>query len=319
MSSDDGKKLDFVKAIASDGDVILVVGEQKVELRVHSQCLVSASKVFGAMLGPNWSEGQNLSKNSPKEIPLIEDDPKALYTICCVVHHRNDILPERISPRELLQIAIEADKYDLRTALLFAKAQWLQRKNITDMMELAYLMAAAFLFDDMDMFIEHSQALILQHQDSYIELLADSTLSQILPPNTPHLLEERRNRMRAEIGEIMLRETKNSCSCGWGKSRSDSYRDLLYEYTPLRILGTPISKVIERIQSISYDGNRQYHASTSRYDKDYYHEPAKYIATLAEKLEKAKRRVSLCLDCVQGSGETESCRFEHEDNYYRFN
>ncbi|KAK4063926.1 hypothetical protein Trihar35433_8634 [Trichoderma harzianum] len=185
MSSDDGKKLDFVKAIASDGDVILVVGEQKVELRVHSQCLVSASKVFGAMLGPNWSEGQNLSKNSPKEIPLIEDDPKALYTICCVVHHRNDILPERISPRELLQIAIEADKYDLRTALLFAKAQWLQRKNITDMMELAYLMAAAFLFDDMDMFIEHSQALILQHQDSYIELLADSTLSQILPPNTP--------------------------------------------------------------------------------------------------------------------------------------
>lgn len=125
--------------------------------------------------------------------------------------------------------------------------------------------------------------------------------------------------MRAEIGEIMLRETKNSCSCGWGKSRSDSYRDLLYEYTPLRILGTPISKVVERIQSISYDGNRQYHASTSRYDKDYYHEPAKYIATLAEKLEKAKRRVSLCLDCVQGSGETESCRFEHEEFYYRFN
>ncbi|KAL6792975.1 hypothetical protein J3E68DRAFT_383437 [Trichoderma sp. SZMC 28012] len=101
----------------------------------------------------------------------MEDDPKALYTICCVVHHRNDILPERISPRELLQIAIEADKYVLRTALLFAKAQWLQRKNITDMMEMAYLMAVAFLFDDMDMFIEHSQALILQHQDSYRVLL----------------------------------------------------------------------------------------------------------------------------------------------------
>lgn len=109
------------------------------------------------------------------------------------------------------------------------------------------------------------------------------------------------------------------CSYGWGKNRNESYRYLSYEYTPLRILGTPISKVIERIQSISYDGNRQYYASTSRYDKEYYHEPAKYIAALSEKLEKAKRRVSLCLDCVQGSDETESPKFEHKDNYYWFN
>ncbi|UKZ78405.1 hypothetical protein TrVFT333_006145 [Trichoderma virens FT-333] len=182
MDLDDGEKLDFVKDIALNGDIILVVGEQKVSLRTHSQCLVCASKVFGAMLGPNWSEGKNLSRESPKEIPLIEDDAHALYAICCVIHHRNDLVPVTFSPREVLQIAIEADKYDLQVALFYARSQWLQnKKNTTDPIDLAYLMAAAFLFDDMDMFIKHGLALILQYGGSFINLLQDSTLYQILP------------------------------------------------------------------------------------------------------------------------------------------
>ncbi|KAL7908149.1 hypothetical protein GGI35DRAFT_453480 [Trichoderma velutinum] len=311
MNSDKGEKVDFVKDIALNGDIMLVVGAQKVELRVHSQCLICASKVFSTMLGPNWSEGKNLSKETPKEIPLIEDDAKALYTICCVIHHRNDIIPETFSPREVLQIAVEADKHDLRVALHFAKAQWLQSKNTTDVMELAYLMAAAFLFDDMNMFIEYSLALILQHQGSYIGLLADSTLCQILPANTIYLLEERRNRMRAEIGEILLEEEKNSCSCGWGSSRSDRYRTLIIEYTPQKMLESRISRVIEQIKTVSYDMERKHHAA-SKHAKSYYHEPAVYITSLAEKIENAQRRACLCLDCVQSSGGTKCCRFEHE-------
>lgn len=183
-SSDNSEKLDFVKDIALNGDLILVIGKQKVALRTHSQCLICASKVFSAMLGPNWSEGENLSKESPKEIPLIEDDADALYTICCVIHHRNDILPETFSPQDVLQIAIEADKYDFRIALHYARAKWLQNQSTIDPIELAYLMAAALLFDDMKMFREHSLALILHHYGSYMRLLEDPILCQILPANT---------------------------------------------------------------------------------------------------------------------------------------
>jgi hypothetical protein len=55
-------KSDPVADISPDGDVVLVVGPRNVRLRIHSQCLRCASKVFGAMFGPHWSEGQGLSK-----------------------------------------------------------------------------------------------------------------------------------------------------------------------------------------------------------------------------------------------------------------
>jgi hypothetical protein len=46
--------------IAADGDVILVVGPEEVQLRVHSLFLKAASKPFSAMFGPDWREGHNM-------------------------------------------------------------------------------------------------------------------------------------------------------------------------------------------------------------------------------------------------------------------
>lgn len=67
------------------------------------------------------------------------------------------------------------------------------------------------------------------------------------------LLEERRNQMRAEVGGILLKETKGTCSCGWGKAEVTdtksyhmsiplcvclrfSFRKLLNRYKWLRII-----------------------------------------------------------------------------------
>jgi hypothetical protein len=116
-------KLDPVPDISPDGDVVLVVGSRNVRLRIQSQCLRCASKVFGAMFGPHWSEGQGFSKESPREVPLVEDDADALRTICCVLHHRNDDVPQSLTPKEVLQIAIEADKYGLNITLKYARVQ----------------------------------------------------------------------------------------------------------------------------------------------------------------------------------------------------
>ncbi len=184
MDSGNGVKLDPFKDISLNGDLILVIGERKARLRVHSPILSCASKVFSVMFGPNWSEGKDLSKEFPKEVTLVEDDANALYTILCVVHHRNDMVPQTLSPREVLQIAIEADKYDLRTALIYARARWLQHRDTADLLEMAYLMAAALLFDDIETFVEHGLALILRYTGSYLELLKDSVLCQILPDST---------------------------------------------------------------------------------------------------------------------------------------
>jgi hypothetical protein len=170
--------------ISPDGDVVLVVGPQNVRLRVHSQCLRCASKVFDAMFRPQWSEGQGLFKESPWEVPLVENDADALRTICCVIHHRNDDVPQSLTPNEVLQIAIEADKYDLSVALKYARKQWLKPRGSPDRVDMGCLLAAAFLFGDMDMFAAHTLALILHYQGSYLAFLDNEIISRIVPWKT---------------------------------------------------------------------------------------------------------------------------------------
>jgi hypothetical protein len=177
-------KSDPAPDIFPDGDVVLVVGPQNVRLRIHSQFLRYASKVFDAMFRPQWSEGHGLSKESPREVPLVEDNADALWTICCVIHHRNDNVPQSLTPFEVLQIAIEADKYDFSIALRYARKEWLKARGSPDRADMGCLLAAAFLFGDMDMFAAHTLALILHYQGSYLAFLDDSIISQIVPGKT---------------------------------------------------------------------------------------------------------------------------------------
>ncbi|MCJ1439292.1 hypothetical protein MMC27_008684 [Xylographa pallens] len=175
---------DRVADIAPDGDVVLIVGVENIRLRVYSQCLRSASNTFGAMFGPDWNEGQRLSKESPTEVPLLEDDAEAMRTICCVVHHRNDLVPQHLTAKEVLQISIEVDKYDLKVALKYASVEWLKPRVNAERVEMGNLLAAAFLFDNTDVFMAHTIALILHYHGSYLAFLDDEFTSQIIPSST---------------------------------------------------------------------------------------------------------------------------------------
>lgn len=133
--------------VVPDGDVILVLGSDRVHLRVASRCLRSASTVFDAMFGPDWSEGQNLSSESPKHIYLDEDDPEAMNTACLVLHRSNNATPRLPKPWGVLQVAILTDKYQLNVALKYAATFRLStRSDITNMKDKMYLLAAAFLW-----------------------------------------------------------------------------------------------------------------------------------------------------------------------------
>ena len=170
--------------VASDGDVVLLVGEQKIRLRVYSQCLRSASEVFNAMFGRHWSEGQGISSQSPRDVPLVEDDAHAMRLICSVIHHRNADIPDTLTAKEVLQIAVEADKYDLSVALKYARAQWLKPKGDEDMTDMAYLMVAASLFCDMGAFLARSLDLIINYKETYLGLLDDENISQMISLKT---------------------------------------------------------------------------------------------------------------------------------------
>jgi hypothetical protein len=93
-------------------------------------------------------------------------------------------VPQSLTPKEVLRIFIAADKYDLNVALKYASVQWLKPRDNAERVDMGYLLAAAFLFSDMDMFVVHTLELILRYKGSYLEFLDDEITSQILPGKT---------------------------------------------------------------------------------------------------------------------------------------
>lgn len=167
--------------ISPKGDIILVIGSQELRLRVSSQCLGFASKVFSVMFGPHWSEGQGLSEKSPKEVRLEEDDAAAMRTVCNVIHFCNDAVPSTITALELFQIAIVVDKYDLGVALKWATTQWLRTASSIETSDMGYVMAAAYLLRDMKRFTTSTEALLLGHSGSYLDLLEEQSVCEMVP------------------------------------------------------------------------------------------------------------------------------------------
>jgi hypothetical protein len=169
--------------LASEGDVILIVGAEHVRLRVDSQPLKCASKVFEAMFKADWNAGQELSKETPREFSLPEDDAEAMRIICCVIHHRNDLVPRYLEPKSILRIAIGVDKYDLKIAFQSAGSEllkpWCLEWDGLD--DAGYLLAASFLFDSLDKFGVYTETLVLNHTQSYLDIMKDELVRQFLP------------------------------------------------------------------------------------------------------------------------------------------
>jgi hypothetical protein len=116
------------------------------------------------------------------------------------------------------------------------------------------------------------------------------------------LLEERRNRMRAELYQLLDDGIKfvGGCSaCGFGKNRSDKYKMIQSNYGPLKMIEVPILDIIKGMEAVSCeDMARTYHSGSYR---GYYHEAPTHSETLAGKLETIQRKVGICLDCVRSS------------------
>lgn len=165
--------------VAADGDVILVVGPEKVKLRVHSLFLKTASKPFSVLFGPDWQEGHNmLDRGGPVELLLPEDNARALKLICVIIHHQNKKVPQTLAAGDVLRVAVIADKYDCVDALKFASGNWLRpSKNAPG--DLMLLTAAAYLFQNAQAFNEITRALILNYNGPYLALLCDEVESAV--------------------------------------------------------------------------------------------------------------------------------------------
>ncbi|KAM7200741.1 hypothetical protein V8F33_003672 [Rhypophila sp. PSN 637] len=326
--------------IAPDGDIILVVGggtkETPSRLRVHSRFLAAASPVFTAMFSPNWAEGQGLSSVCPKEIELPEDSPKAMDTICCVLHHQNDRVPESMDSDDLFNIAVHADKYDLIRALKLLISLWLTTSNpiyTSGMIDDGYNLTTAFIIRDSKNFTRISVNLITQYAESYSEIYKVDQLRDRLPPIILCLLEERRNKMRYEIQEIWAKGIKEACyeaypslGCKWGYQRMERYKQLCKRFNGGRTIADyRISTLIRESKKASTeDMTTQSHCTSalgcSRCSASYSshgtwvrHHTIQSEETFSCQLQTLKKRFGLCFGCLEYlEGKKDKCAHQDE-------
>ncbi|KAK0747105.1 btb/poz-like protein [Schizothecium vesticola] len=184
---------DPFEKICDDPDVILVVGPNKVPIGVDTRCLRRGSKVFNAMFKPPWMESTRLSNDpdSPTDLALPEDDAQAMHHVCCIIHHRNDLVPAVFSASDILQIAVVVDKYDMLTALKYAAGGWLETRPEAEtpeaeaILSMGNLLAAAYLFRDPKQFRSIAFQLMFGYSGTYRELRRTLSLSAFLAPRSP--------------------------------------------------------------------------------------------------------------------------------------
>ncbi len=76
-------------AKSSEGVIVIRTGEQVNGnlIRVHSTFLKMGSPVFRAMLGGGFIEG-SIRYTADSPLCLEEDDAKAMWDLCCLLHHQ---------------------------------------------------------------------------------------------------------------------------------------------------------------------------------------------------------------------------------------
>lgn len=181
----EGKKKHFTINIDPRGDVSLDVGPPgaKRSLRVSSSVLSLGSPVFAAMLNSTFMEGTVPTDGSIRTISLQEDNPRAVTTLCNVLHHQSQYV--RVETfKDVDQLALLCDKYDCARALKPWKTLWLQNWHGSENGDDDYwkMLYISYAFDDRSAFYKASLD-ILQHytEDKMTDVRATRPGLAILP------------------------------------------------------------------------------------------------------------------------------------------
>ncbi|KZL65580.1 btb poz domain-containing protein [Colletotrichum incanum] len=231
------------RPVAPQGELVLVVGPSKVEIRVYALILSNASPVFASMLGKaRFGEGvalQDATPSNPVRISLPDDDPAAMETICRVIHGKTldagspSVLDA--SPSEVLAVAMLADKYDCSPAMALAAEHWLKPETMEDMARWGHicpkrrdLLIAAYWFKHEKGFEAGSRRLLAEISGSFRPLAEGrESLDENIALRVALALEEKRNELRLSLYTSLMQPIINPpvCKCSrtkrrWWRTRS---------------------------------------------------------------------------------------------------
>lgn len=177
--------------IAKDGDIILVVGPEKLQLRCHSYMLKAAGGRMWVLLEPNievsikWEtekeESASVTAVQSTKVYLPEDDAEAMTYICRVIHLQSDQVTLAMDSERVLQFAKFVDKYSIQPAVHAITAHWFKMSDhmLVDWSNWSCamtgrMMVAADLTNHPDAYTFFANQLIHHYQGDYIFLQGTS-------------------------------------------------------------------------------------------------------------------------------------------------
>jgi hypothetical protein len=322
----------FYDNISTDGDTIFVIGPDEARLCVHSCLLQTASKVFRAMFGPFYSEGQRSDLiSSKKEIPLPEDDADAMRIMCAVIHHRNDLIPGEMSSSDVLRLSVVADKYDCKIALKHATRHWLDHRNVVSLKEQMELMTAAYLLDHAQAFSAITYTMMMEHAGSYLPFAQDQVdfgvpweifcksleiicISALLIKKTD-LLEVKRNSIYKQLDYVLtVKHELKDCSCGF---KSRSVYSYLGQLSGEGLLPSPYvnrGTALDCIKKAEQMGPPSVVEDCKTCENYRWHRPACSRESMLKDLQGLKDGKGFCLNCMSGESPIYSeapCSIKH--------
>lgn len=172
--------------VARKGDVLLVCDQTTI--LVSSEVLTRNSSYFGALLGPNFFEGQApRSAENPQRIELPDDDSVGTILLCYYLHSGLGKVHPRVFASEqygmptserLAQLAISADKYHvveymnenevIRLLEPFRKVGYRKGMPFEQMADLA---VAAYLLEQEELFSLFTRCLVIDYCEPLSNLL----------------------------------------------------------------------------------------------------------------------------------------------------
>lgn len=98
---------------------------KEVEMLVSAKHLMLASPVFNAMFKHNFLEGDTLRSNGRVEVPLPDDDIKAMEIVLNIVHGRVRRVPREVTLDVMTALSVLVDKYQMHEVVELYVEIWM--------------------------------------------------------------------------------------------------------------------------------------------------------------------------------------------------
>ena len=134
--------------------------------------LVLVSPVFKAMLSGQFKEAGMLRELGFVEIPLLDDDPKALAILLDIIHGHIDRVPLQVELKTLTELAIEIDYYQFQEVSSIFSAFWtnsMQTEFGSYTRELLENLCITWVFRDAYRFARATKLLVLRTKSNISE------------------------------------------------------------------------------------------------------------------------------------------------------